>query len=82
MVFPSPDYESARARARGAKVFTKVMAVLSIVIIGGTILLNHKTLTIDDYLALVGPFLIMFFIWLFRRHIAKVTGVEWIPPLP
>ena len=42
-----------------------VIAILSIVIVGGTILLNWKTLTIDEVLTLTAPFVIMLFAWLF-----------------
>jgi hypothetical protein len=63
-LFPSPEYERS-SRPRGAKIFTVVIARLSIVIVGGTILLNWNTLTIDKVLALTAPFIIIFFAWLF-----------------
>ena len=81
MAYPSPYNEPSAASARGARIFTKLVAVLSVIIIGGTILLNQKTLTLEDYLALIGPFVFLFFIYLWRRHLVKETGVEWIPPL-
>jgi len=59
-----------------------VIAVLSVVIVGGTILLNLETITLDDIIALIAPFVFMFFIWLFIRWMRKETGVEWVPYLP
>ena len=80
-LFPSPEYERS-SRQRGAKIFTVVIAILSIVIVGGTIILNWKTLTIDDVLALTAPFIIMFFAWLFVVWMRKETGVKWVPWFP
>ena len=55
-LFPSPEYERSSS-PRGARIFTAVVAILSIVIVGGTIILNWKTLTLDDVLALTAPFI-------------------------
>jgi hypothetical protein len=81
VLFPSPEYERS-SRPRGARIFTVVIALLSIVIVGGTMLLNWKTLNIDDVLALIAPFVIMFFAWLFVIWMRKETGVKWIPWFP
>jgi hypothetical protein len=80
-LFPSPEYERS-SRPRGARIFTVVIVLLSIVIVGGTMLLNWKTLNIDDVLALIAPFVIMFFAWLFVIWMRKETGVKWIPWFP
>jgi hypothetical protein len=80
-LFPSPEYERS-SRPRRAKIFTVVIGVLSIVIVGGTIIMNWKTLTIDDVLAMIAPFVIMFFAWLFVKWMRKETGVRWIPWFP
>ena len=80
-LFPSPEYERS-SRPRGARIFTAVVAILSIVIVGGTIILNWKTLTSDDVLALIAPFVIMFFAWLLVMWMRKETGVKWVPWFP
>jgi hypothetical protein len=80
-LFPSPEYERS-SRPRGAKIFTVVVAILSIVIVGGTIVLNWERLTIDDVLAFIAPFVIMFFAWLLVIWMRKETGVKWVPWFP
>ena len=80
-LFPSHEYERS-SRQRGAKIFTVVIVILTIVIIGGTIVLNWKTLTADDILALIAPFVIIFFAWLFVMWMRKETGVKWVPWFP
>ena len=80
-LFPSPEYEHS-SHPKGAKIFKVVIALLSIVIVGGTIVMNWKTLTIDDILALISPFVIMFFAWLFITWMRKETGVKWVPWFP
>jgi hypothetical protein len=80
-LFPPHEYERS-SRPRGARIFTAVVAILSIVIVGGTIILNWKTLTIDDVLALIAPFVIMFFAWLFVMWMRKETVVKWVPWFP
>jgi len=80
-LFPSPEYERS-SRPRRARIFTVVITKLSIVIVGGTILLNWKTLSIDDVLALTAPFIIMFFAWLLMMWMRKESGVKWVPWFP
>jgi hypothetical protein len=80
-LFPSPEYERS-SRPRGARIFTAVVTVLSILIVGGTLILNWETLTADDVLALIAPFVIMFFAWLFAIWMRKETGVRWVPWFP
>jgi hypothetical protein len=80
-LFPSPEYERS-SRPKGAKIFTTVLAILSIVIVGGTLILNWETLTVDDVIALIAPFIIMFFWWLFVMWMRKETRVKWVPWAP
>jgi len=67
---------------KAARIFTLVMIVLSVIIIGGTIILNLETITLDDIIALVSPFIIMFIFWLFIIWMRKETGVKWVPWFP
>jgi hypothetical protein len=81
MAFPSPGYESS-SHSTAAKFFTITTAILSIVIVGGAIVLNRDTITLDDVVAMVAPFVIMFFFWLFIMWMRKETGVKWVPWVP
>ena len=81
MAFPSPEYERS-AHPKAARIFTLVMAVLSVVIVGDTIILNLETITLDDIIALIAPFVFMFFFWLFVKWMRRETGVKWVPWAP
>ncbi|RLI09950.1 hypothetical protein DRO42_02800 [Candidatus Bathyarchaeota archaeon] len=80
-LFPSPEYERS-SHPRAARIFTIVMFVLLVIVIGGTIAVNRDTLTSDDVFALISPFFILFLFWLLIRWMRKKTGVSWVPWFP
>lgn len=64
------------------RLLTIVMALLSLIIVGGTIVTCQETLTHEDYFALISPFVFMFLFWLFVKWMRRETGVEWVPWAP
>jgi len=63
---------------RRDSLFTIIIALLSIVIVGGFIAFNGDRLTSEEIYFLVSPFIVLFFFWLFITWMRNDTGV-WIP---
>lgn len=79
--FPSPEYERS-SHPKAARIFTWSMAVLLIVVVGGTVLTRRETLTYDDLFGLIAPFFIVLVSWLFIMWMRRWSGVKWVPWAP
>jgi hypothetical protein len=64
------------------RLFTLIVGILSVILIGGTITLNWERTRLEDMLYIVSPYIVLFFCCLFVRWLRKVTGVRWVPWLP